>query len=257
MGVSKEICKQQALTRLGETRIMSCGEIAFIIEYINATNIKVQFKTTKEIVNTTYLIFINGNVKSHFTPSVYGVGIVGLEKATDINNKNINSYRCWHSMLTRCYTGKYPDYEDCSVCDEWLFYSNFKKWYDNNFYYIEGRKTELDKDILFKGNRIYSPLNCIFTPKRINILFVTRKSKRGLYPIGVHWSKQKRKYFSQCRDDNNKTVLIGGFNNVKDAFMAYKKYKENIIKIIAEKYKGQIPTKLYETMIRYTVSITD
>ena len=49
--------------RLGEARVMNCGEIAFIVEYVGYNNITVQFKTTGELVKTTYQNFKNCNVK--------------------------------------------------------------------------------------------------------------------------------------------------------------------------------------------------
>ncbi|MBN1076071.1 hypothetical protein DVV91_17260 [Clostridium botulinum] len=59
----------------GETRIMSCGELAFIAEYRSNKDITIQFKSTGELINTTYESFKNGEVKSHFTPTVYGIGV--------------------------------------------------------------------------------------------------------------------------------------------------------------------------------------
>ena len=94
-------------TKLGKSRMMNCGEIAFIINYANSNDITVQFKTTGELVKTTYSSFKNGSVKSHFTPSVFGVGYLGNEKTKDENGKSLKSYKTWASMLRRCYSGKY------------------------------------------------------------------------------------------------------------------------------------------------------
>ena len=87
-------------------------------------------------------------------------------------------YNLKSNMKTRCYNENYhkvkPDYEECTVCDEWLDNKKlFYEWVDHNFYEIEGESTvELDKDILVPGNKVYSPDTCIFVPKRINDLFV-------------------------------------------------------------------------------------
>ena len=93
--------------RLGETRINNQGEVMFIIEYVNALDITVQFKTTGEVVKTTYNHFVRGEIKSHFTPTVYGVGVKGIEPTVDENGKMIDSYKCWCHMLERCYSSKY------------------------------------------------------------------------------------------------------------------------------------------------------
>lgn len=65
--------------RIGETRMMNCGELAFIVEYIDSQNITVQFSKTQELVKASYNQFKNGKIKSHFMPTVYGIGITGLE----------------------------------------------------------------------------------------------------------------------------------------------------------------------------------
>ena len=62
-------------------------------------------------------------------------------------------------MLRRCYDEKYhqkePTYIGCTVCDEWRYFLNFEKWYEDNWYDIEGETMCLDKDILVKGNNLY------------------------------------------------------------------------------------------------------
>ena len=103
-------------------------------------------------------------------------------------------------MFRRCYNKEWqekePTYKGCKVCYEWIYFSNFKKWYKDNFYKIEDEQMELDKDILNKGNKIYSPKNCIFVPKIINCLFTKSNKIRGDLPIGVKLGKNN-KYVSQ------------------------------------------------------------
>lgn len=250
--------------RLGETRMMNCGEIAFIVNYACYNDITVQFKTTGELVKTKYSNFKNGSVKSHFTPSVYGVGIIGNEKTRDENGKTIKSYLTWTSMLNRCYSDKeqkkYTTYKDCYVCEEWLNYSNFKNWYDENYYEIYGEQMALDKDILMKGNKAYSPNTCVFVPQNINNLFTKSNKTRGKYPIGVIFNKYANKYQVNCNIFNNEKSqqkYLGLYNTIEDAFKVYKEFKEKYIKQIADYYKDKIPNKLYEAMYNYKVEITD
>lgn len=77
----------------------------------------------------------------------------------------------WCRMIRRCYSDnlhkQHPTYSDCSVCEDWLFFSNFAEWFDKH--HVEG--WELDKDILVSGNRTYSPETCCFVPHEINVLF--------------------------------------------------------------------------------------
>jgi hypothetical protein len=257
----KEFAKQRAYERLGETVMQNCGEVAFIVNYNGASGIVIQFQKTKELVNTTYQCFKNGNVKSHFTPSRYAVGIVGLETTTDSNGKVLPSYICWSDMLRRCYSESYkqdlPTYDGCYVCDEWLHYSNFKTWYNENHYECDGQRMELDKDILCKGNKEYSPDKCVFVPHSLNSMFTKRNADRGELPIGVR--KMGKKYGASCnvgkRDDKKH---LGTYLTPEKAFYdGYKPFKEQFIKDKANEYKEKIPTNLYEAMCNYTVSITD
>ena len=120
----------------------------------------------------------------------------------------------------------------------------------------------LDKDILYKGNKIYSPSTCIFVPNRINTLFTKSNLTRGKYPIGVNIDNKTHKFRARCSifDNINKKVIrvtLGSYNNEIEAFQCYKRFKENYIKEVAEEYKNLIPTKLYEAMYKYEVEITD
>ena len=97
--------------RLGEARMMNCGEIAIIVNYACYNDVTVQFKTTGELVKTRYQYFKNGSVKSRFSPSVFGVGYLGNEKTRDENGKSLKSYETWKHMLSRCYSGEYQKKE--------------------------------------------------------------------------------------------------------------------------------------------------
>ena len=167
-------------------------------------------------------------------------------------------------MLKRCYSDecqkKHPTYKDCTVCEEWHNYSDFKEWFDNNYYEIEGERMALDKDILVKGNKIYSPNTCVFVPQNINTLFIKSNKIRGKYPIGVTFNKDKNKYQAQCNtliNGKNMKKALRLYNTIEEAFNAYKQFKEANIKQIADYYKENIPDKLYEAMYNYKVEITD
>ena len=250
--------------KCGETVMQKCGEICFIVEYVNAKDITVQFKATGELVKTTYGNFIRGNVKSHFTPSVYGVGIKGLEPIRDENGELLDSYKCWKSMLQRCYSIKFqekqPTYIGCSVCAEWLHYTNFKNWYEANYYEINNKTSQLDKDVLIKGNKIYSPDTCVFVPNFINLLFTKNQKSRGAFPIGVYYNKCNKKYqtnLSVFKDGKKTTKYLGCFDTPEEAFEVYKQNKEDYIKEVADNYKDIIPVELYKAMYEYKVSIND
>ena len=129
---------------------------------------------------------------------VYGVGINDAdyivciyEELPRTNGKQNQKivWRCpfysrWMSMLRRCYSKAYqekqPSYKGCSVCEEWLTFSNFKSWMETQDW--EGK--QLDKDLLVYKNKIYSPETCVFIDQRLNTFLVKSNKTRGDYPLG-------------------------------------------------------------------------
>lgn len=192
--------------------------------------------------------------KRAMKPVMCGIGYHGSENV-DCTSE---SYLKWHDMLVRCYNAKFHErqsqYKGCTVCEEWLNYSNFKVWYDQNK--IKGISLDLDKDILFKGNKVYSPEAVAFVPHVINTLFLSRKEARGDYPIGVSYEKEKKK-FRACMGFMGKQIKLGTFDTAKAAFARYKEYKEDFIKDIAEQYREEIPFKVYEAMMGWKIEIDD
>ena len=251
--------------RTGECGITNEGERVEIIKYNSFSDIEVKIISSGEIIKSTYKEFLNGNIKSHFTPTIYGVGWKGLFPSK-INGIDVYEYSIWHGILKRCYDKnfqeKQPTYKDCIVCKEWHFYGNFKKWFNDNYYEFEDEKMCVDKDILIKGNKFYCRETCIIVPQRINNLFTKNNIRRGKYPIGVYYKRDSKKFRSKCSicGDNGKKfrqIYLGEFNTPEEAFYKYKEFKENYIKEVAEEYKNKIPIKLYEAMINYKVDIND
>jgi hypothetical protein len=255
--------ENQQMKRLGETNINNYGNKMTIIKYTGSNNIIVKFENG-HITKTTYSLFLKGAIKSPYCKSTFGLGYLGVGEykiKNEETNKLYKSYEVWHSMIKRCYGKKehelFPTYKFCLVCDEWLNFQNFARWYEENWYEINNERMCLDKDILIKGNKIYSSETCVFVPNRINCLFTNCKSSRGEYPIGVHYNKKESIYIAKCHiDGNNKE--IGRFKTPEDAFyLGYKPFKENYIKEVAEEYKDKIPKILYDAMYRYQINITD
>lgn len=248
-------------SRINEINYNNYGSRIKIIEYINSKNVLIEFDNGYK-AKCEYGNFKKGSIKSPYCKSVYKKGYIGEGKyLTWEKNEHTIQYKIWFQMLRRCYSEKAliknPTYKECSVCDEWLNFQNFAKWFDENYYKIYDEVMCLDKDILVKGNRLYSPETCVFVPSRINSLFTRRQNNRGNYPIGVMFEKETNKFLSYCNNENNNIVKLGRFKTKEEAFYKYKEFKEKIIKIIANKYKEFIPNKLYCSMYTYTVDIND
>ena len=247
------------INRVGEKNYNSFGSEMIIIKHINASNIDVYFPKYNYVAkNKQYSKFKKGNIGCPYEPNIYGGYLGEGEYKCKINGNVTKCYKTWYSMLRRCYDNKNqkPTYIDCTVCEEWYNFQNFAKWYEENYYEIPNEKMHLDKDILFKGNKIYSPQTCIFAPQRINDLFVKSDKARGKYPIGVYYYKPTNKFKVQC-NINSKRIGLGYYNNIEEAFSVYKEFKENYIKEIADEYKNIIPIELYNAMYNYEVEITD
>lgn len=186
---------------------------------------------------------------------IFGVGINNRMKPT--NGEWYIPHMTWRNMITRCYSEEshkiHPTYKDCTVSDNFKYYEYFYEWYHNQIGF-SNEGWHLDKDILVKGNKIYSETTCCLVPIEINNLFIKTESSRGIYPIGVIFSQNR--YVAQI-NINNKRVKLGNFNTVTEAFNSYKIRKELYIKEIADKYKGLIDDRVYEAMYKYQVEITD
>lgn len=127
-----------------------------------------------------------------------------------------SAYSTWLAMLARCYSGRYKAYEGCTVCEDWLLFSNFKRFYDE--FWRDG--FELDKDILIPGNKVYSPSTCIYVPRKINGFVISNSSRMGEYPTGVYYNKRDKAFIATIMD-GRKSRYIGSFDNPMSAHMAW------------------------------------
>ena len=253
--------------RTGEKNINNFGSEMVITGYRMNRDMDVYFPEYDWIVrNVQYGNFKKGNVKCPYEPSICGIGYIGEgEYKRWENGKDTRVYKTWNNMLRRCYDKKYhekyPTYIGCEVSEDFHNFQNFAKWYYNNYYEVEGERMHLDKDILCKGNKIYSPETCIFVPERINSLFTKCDRSRGESVIGTTLTKNG-KYRVSCNLINTvtgepKRKHLGYYETQEKGFEVYKQFKENYIKQIADYYKEQIPISLYNALYEYEVEITD
>ena len=260
MGVKKESMEKQIAERLGEEALNKQGCLMKIVEYNDASDIIVEFQDEyKARVHTSYSCFKNGQVKNLYFPSVRGIGIIGNKYHVSINRQRVKEYATWYSMLQRCFDEKYkeknPAYMDVTCCEEWLLYENFYEWLheqDNFDKWFNNYGWTIDKDILVKGNKVYSPDVCCLVPRYVNSLFTNAKNIRGDLPVGM--TKSHNKFRCTVEKYKNKTFLT-----VNEAFLFYKNYKEETIKKVAElEYaKSNITKECYKAMMNYQVEIDD
>lgn len=237
-----------------------------IVEYSGANNVVVEFQDEyKAKVHTDYKCFKKGGVKNPYYPEVYGVGMVGNKYTTGAHSRHTKEYNAWIHMLERCYNSetkeRNPAYKDAICCDEWLLFENFYEWLHSqpNFdKWLGGKRWAVDKDIIVKGNKIYSPDTCCLVSQYVNSLFVKNRMDRGCLPVGV--SKNYKNFSASCQNPfTGKREHLGTYKTIEEAFFVYKAYKEHLIKEIAKiEYNNEnIVKQCYEAMMRYEVEITD
>lgn len=258
---------RKIIDRTGCENTNNQGQKMKIIRCRGSMDIDVEFEDGTVLCNLACKEFFNGSIKNPNYPSVYGVGIYGIGDYVCKNNgHNTEEYTRWCGIIERCYSKRFQNqnhtYKDCILCPEWINFQVFAQWYYDNKW-DDNIQFCVDKDILLKNNKLYSPDTCVLVDVRINSLFTKTNVNRGLYPIGVFYKKENRKFVAQCSilgEVKKQQKHIGLFSTPEEAFYAYKKFKESYIKQVADEYKAKypnFPNRLYNAMYSYEVEITD
>lgn len=250
---------------VGQTFLSNNSGEFIVKSYTNSKNIEIEFIATGSKVFTQLNHIRRGRVKDSYCPSVYGVGVLGEKYPTyfiDVYGKKkiVGEYRVWQNMMSRCYNEKkhlkQPTYKDCTVSENFKHYEYFYEWCNNQVGF-KNAGWSLDKDLLVKGNKVYSEDTCFFLPRQLNNLTIKSDSTRGEYPIGVSYKKGIRKFKAQVSYGPNGPKNLGHYNTPEEAFIIHKKAKEGYAKELALKWKDKIDPRAYEALMNYQVDITD
>ena len=186
-------------------------------------------------------------------PTGVGVGLNDVDFRVRVDSKPIWQYSLWTNMLNRCFSEKekqrHPTYRDVTCCDEWLSFANFFEWINEEVGY-KGKPIgfELDKDILMRGNKVYSPETCSFVPQAVNKLLTDRSNDRGEFPVGFYFDKRAGKFKVQFNCFGRQKYL-GYYTTIESASFAYKTAKEAQIKIVATQYKDVLKSTVFESLM--------
>ena len=246
------------MVNVGEVYENNVGLKFVVIEYNGCNDVKVKFVDSSYTTFSTAGNIRSGSVKDKMSPSVYGVGVVGANSIST-NQKPHQEYVFWNSMLQRCYDLSYqlkrPTYIGCTSSNNFKYYPYFKDWCNKQVGF--GNKGWcLDKDILVKGNKLYSEDTCCFVPREINSLFALSGNARGLNPIGVQFNLEEGNYSARVSRDG-KHCHIGTYETKEDAFLMYKEAKELHIKSVAKRWFGKIDQNVFNALMTYEVGILD
>ena len=190
---------------------------------------------------------------------VYGVGINDWVGNVMVDGKKIWEYALWQDMLQRCFSESFkqsnPTYEGVTCSKEWLSMNTFIKDVSQmKGYGLKG--LALDKDILQKGNKLYSKETCCFVPKEVNTLLIKRDNCRGEYPVGVNFHKVSGKFRAKL-NINGKTKHLGLLTTPEEAFQVYKLAKEAHIKVVAQKWQHLLDERVFQALMAYEANIDD
>jgi hypothetical protein len=242
-------------SKVGEMYTTNEGYRIEIVEYFSTRNCTVRFLGYGRaiIYKKQYANIKRGVVSNPYHKSVSGIGFLSIGKFKSIiGGIRTKEYKTWLNLLGRCYKdNKRPiTYKDCTVDERWHDFQVFGKWFEENYNPETMQGWQLDKDILVKGNKIYSPENCCFVPQEINTLF--RQGFKSKYQCSTGIFKQCDKFTSMYRG-----TYLGKFNTPEEAFEVYKTTKEQYLKEVADYWKNTIDPKVHQAMYNYRVEIID
>ena len=230
-----------------------------ITRYVSSREVYSKFIDTGYEVKTTMQQLLKGNINDRLKPTVFGVGVIGECLTVDSCGNRLKEYQVWKGMLERCYSHKFqakkPTYKGCTVSDSFKYYPYFKEWCNKQIGFDQVG-WHLDKDILSKGNKVYSEDTCCFVPQEINSLLVRSNATRGKYPLGVSYLTRLG-MFEASVSLGGRNKRIGRFYNAQEAFYAYKEVKESYIKEVANKWKDRIDPRVYNALMSWNIEITD
>ena len=231
-----------------------------VIEYLGGGEVTIKFFNTGNVRKARISDIKRGEVRDNELKPITKVGIMDVPNVVT-HEYSPKSYKIWNRMLQRCYNENlrhlHQTYADCVVSDDFKYYSKFKEWCEKQIGF-EQEGWALDKDILVKGNKVYSAETCCFVPQEINSLITGANAIRGIYPIGVYHDTSKcKKRFSARVSKNGKHKRFGSYETPEEAFEVYKREKEKYIKEVANKWKDQIDPRVYEALYAWTINIDD
>lgn len=242
-------------SRVGQVFSTNGGTDCVITEYKGTYKVKIKFLDEYGYENEVAMKELrNGEVKNPYSKSLHGVGFLGEGMfKTSVNKLLTPEYKYWSDMLMRCYYKtslmKNPSYINCIVCDEWHNFQIFSDWITKHESF--GLGYELDKDLLLKGNKLYSPDTCSLIPKEVNMAINGAYLSKGKCKQGVTLRKNGKfqaqiSYFGESK-------YLGCFETEEEAYNAYKESKEFYIKGIADKWSKRISKKSYDALMSWSI----
>ena len=225
-----------------------------IVERVENKKVLIRFHNTSFIKKVSLDAVIKGNVRDDsVTTRIAGCGIddTTYPKYENVGGKLIwlcEAYRDWYDLIQRTcninYKRKHTAYVDCTICEEWKYFSSFKNWVDNQPN-KDWKNCQLDKDLLFRGNNQYSPNTCVYISHKVNCFITIRKSSAY---IGTSLHRDGISYIASCRDPSNNKIrgYIGVFPTQLEAHKAWQAKKHEYALRLAEEQEDPRVAKVLQ-----------
>ena len=237
---------------VGEMFLSSEGDAFRVVGYVGNRYYRIVFDHDEHFQIAKQNHIKNGNIKNKHHRNIFNIGYCGIgDYKTKTNGKHTKEYLAWRNMLKRCYddhpNARDMSYKDCEVCERWHNFQNFAKWYEENYYEVEGETMSIDKDILVKGNKVYSPETCCIVPLKINTFFSKYNGQRGDMPTGV-FVNDCGNYKVMCSNMFGEERYYGTYQTSTEAETVYKKIKNSMIDKVVEEYALLIPARIIQAI---------
>lgn len=221
----------------------------------------------RDVHNNFYknLVYVNNTEYMDLEREVITIDELGRQQEYTpyITLKSNVAYSIWNGIYNRCYKNSDSDYEGSTMCDNWKNdKDSMAEWWNSNYYECDGESMAVDKDLLFPGNKVYSPETCCILPQTLNTMLSNckkhrlpkwKKAKMDL-PLGVRYDSALKMYYAQIKLCNHDEVInLSYHKTAEEAFNEYKKFKEADILLMAAKYKNKIPGNVFKALITYEV----
>lgn len=176
---------------------------------------------------------------------VRGIGIIGegqypVKYVRQGVVKYTLAFETWltrlKSVVSVNYKKRRKGFKGVEVAEEWLNYQNFAKWFYEQVK-LYGKGGVVDKDLLFLGNKVYSPTTCCYIPQAINALFSMKSDTKGFY-------LKKGKYSVSVNIDGVRKY-IGSYDDEDSAKIVYFQTKLAEVKKIILRYQDKIHPALF------------
>lgn len=243
-----DVVREKYIGKIFKTN--QCGDV-LVVDYVDYKNVIIKFQDGT-VVPCRSGDLLNGEVRNPMQPEFRGVGFIGIGQYNFKSRAGLK----WATMMQRCYDKKYlakkPTYIGCSVEHSWHNLQNFAEWYEKLKY--NEPNWELDKDLLIRGNKIYSEETCVMLPREINsaINIHTLSKKSGL-PAGVTTINSKGKFRAQCHV-GGKQERSRVSTSIDYCFQWYREKKLEELAKLAEYWKEHLDPRAYEAILKFEVT---